>query len=67
MTHEENWYQNYELLKTYIKGHHLPDKKKVENRSLLWWAKYQRKCIKAGTLDETKRRMFEELINSRWT
>ena len=33
----------------------LPDKHVVENRALLSWAKYQRKKIKEGTLDEKKR------------
>ena len=46
-------------------GQNLTDKKKVENRGLLSWAKYQRKRIKAGTLDEEKTRLFLELMNSR--
>lgn len=66
MTHEESRQQNFELLKAYIKEHHhLPDKKKVENRALLWWAKAQRKKIKAGALDEEKTMMFQELMDSR--
>lgn len=66
MTHSESWQQNYELLKAYIEEHHhLPDKKKVENRGLLSWAKYQRKRIKAGALDEEKVRLFLELMDSR--
>lgn len=66
MTHEEIWHQNFELLKAYIEEHHhLPDKKKVENRGLLSWAKYQRKRIKAGALDEEKKLLFEELMESR--
>lgn len=67
MTHSESWHQNFELLKTYIEEHHhlLPDKKKVENRGLLSWAKFQRKKIKAGTLDEEKARLFLELMDSR--
>ena len=66
MTHEESWNQNFELLKAYIEEHHhLPDKKKVENRGLLWWAKAQRKKIKAGALDEEKTMMFQELMDSR--
>lgn len=66
MTHEESWYKNFELLKEYIgEHHHLPDKKKVENRGLLNWAKYQRKRIKAGALDEEKTRLFLELMDSR--
>lgn len=66
MTHEERWHQNFESLKGYIEEHHhLPDKKKVENRGLLWWAKAQRKKIKLGALEEDKRRLFEELMESR--
>ena len=66
MTHEESWHQNFELLKAYIKEHHhLPDKKKAENRGLLSWAKYQRKRIKAGALDDEKKRLFEGLMDSR--
>ena len=66
MTHEENWYRNFELLKVYVaEHHHLPDKKKVEGRWLLNWAKYQRKCIKAGALDEEKTRLFLELLDTR--
>ena len=66
MTHEESWNHNFELLKMYIKEHHhLPDKKKVENRGLLSWAKYQRKRIKAEALDEDKKKLFLELMDSR--
>ena len=67
MAREEGWKQNFELLIAYIEEehHHLPDKKKVENRGLLSWAKYQRKRIKAGSLDEEKKRMFLELMDSR--
>lgn len=66
MTLSESWQQNYNLLKAYIEEHHhLPDKKKVENRGLLSWAKYQRKRIKAGALDEERKRLFEELMDSR--
>lgn len=53
---DSNWYQNYEALKACIlQRGHLPDKHVVENRALLSWAKYQRKKIKEGTLDEEKR------------
>ena len=66
MTHEEGWKQNFELLIAYIEEHHhLPDKKKVENRGLLSWAKYQRKRIKAGTLDQEKMELFLVLMDSR--
>ena len=66
MTHEESWNKFIEELRAYVlEHHHLPDKKKVENRGLLSWAKFQRKKIKAGTLDEEKTRLFLELMDSR--
>lgn len=63
---DENWEKNYEALKTYImKRGHLPDKHVVENRALLSWAKYQRKKIKEGTMDEDKRLLFDQLMGMR--
>lgn len=63
-----NWYQNYEALKAYIQERgHLPDKHVVTNRSLLSWAKYQRKKIKEGTLDDEKRELLESLLATRST
>ena len=65
---DSNWYQNYEALKAYIQERgHLPDKHVVTNRSLLSWAKYQRKKIKEGTLDKEKRELFESLLATRST
>lgn len=62
---EGNWYHNYEALKAYIQERgHLPDKHVVTNRSLLSWAKYQRKKIKEG-LDDEKRELFETLLATR--
>ena len=37
----------------------------VTNRSLLSFAKYQRKKIKEGTLDAEKRELFESLLATR--
>ena len=66
MTRDDLWHRNFSLLKAYVAEHyHLPDKKKVENRGLLSWAKYQRKRIRAGALDEEKTRLFLELMSSR--
>ena len=57
------WRENYEALKRYVlERGHLPDKHVVENRALLNWAKYNRKKIKAGTLDADKVQLFEELL-----
>ena len=68
MTHDEMWYRNFELLKAYInEHHHLPDKKKVENRGLLNWAKYQRKKINEGALEEEKVKAFVALMATRTT
>lgn len=65
---DDKWLTNYEALKAYIlERGHLPDKHVVENRSLLSWAKYQRKKIKEGTLDEEKRELFESLLATRST
>ena len=63
---EIKWMENYEALKAYIiERGHLPDKHVVENRALLLLAKYQRKKIKEGTLDEEKRELFESLLATR--
>lgn len=62
------WMENYEELKAYIlQRGHLPDKHVMENRALLSWAKYQRKKIKEGTLDNEKRELFESLLATRST
>lgn len=63
---ESNWYQSYEALKAYIlERGHLPDKHVVTNRSLLSWAKYQRKKIKEGSLDNEKQELLEALLATR--
>lgn len=65
---DTKWYQYYDALKTYmLERGHLPDKHVVTNRSLLSWAKYQRKKIKEGTLDKEKRELFESLLATRST
>lgn len=59
---EQKWMENYVLLKAYIKAcGHLPDKKKVENRGLLNWWKYNRKLTKAGKLSKEQKRLLAEL------
>lgn len=63
---DEKWMANYEVLKAYIlERGHLPDKYVVTNRSLLSWAKYQRKKIKAGKLDTEKQALFDALLATR--
>lgn len=56
----------YQQLKDYVEQHHqLPDKKKVENRGLLNWWKYNKKLAKLDKLSEEKLRMLQELSDSR--
>lgn len=65
-TNERNWMANYNALKDYIYANrHLPDKRKVENRGLLNWWKYNKKRIKLGKIDEQKIRMLQELSDMR--
>lgn len=63
---EEKWNANYCALKEYIQAHgHLPDKKKVENRGLLNWWKYNKKCVKLGKLDEDRVNKLQMLSDMR--
>lgn len=63
---ETKWLAKYQQLKDYVKQHHqLPDKKKVENRGLLNWWKYNKKLAKLGKLSEEKLQMLQELSDSR--
>ncbi|MDD6822784.1 MAG: helicase associated domain-containing protein [Paraprevotella sp.] len=58
----QNWFRNYELLKAYVKENkHLPGKRRVENRGLLNWWKYNRKLILQGKLDKERVQMLDEL------
>ena len=51
MDREETWNKNYQALKAYVEGHkQFPDKKKVENRALLNWWKYNKKRMKQGAM-----------------
>lgn len=63
---ETKWLTKYQQLKVYVEQHHqLPDKKKVENRGLLNWWKYNKKLAKLDKLSEEKLRMLQELSDSR--
>lgn len=63
---ETKWLAKYQQLKEYVEQHHqLPDKKKVENRGLLNWWKYNKKLAKHGKLSEEKLRMLQDLSDSR--
>ena len=56
MTNEERWLSNFEALKAHVaETGHFPDKHSRLNN----WVRYQRKCIKAGTLDSRKCELFE--------
>ena len=63
---ETKWLAKYQLLKDYVEQYHqLPDKKKVENRGLLNWWKYNKKLAKLDKLSEEKLQMLQELSDSR--
>ena len=63
---ETKWLAKYRQLKDYVEQHHqLPDKKKVENRGLLNWWKYNKKLAKLDKLSEEKLRMLQDLSDSR--
>ena len=60
------WQQKYEQLKAYIIAHrHLPDKKKVENRGVLNWWKYNKKQIKQGKISAERHQLLIELSDMR--
>lgn len=68
MNNDEHWQTNFKTLKAYLAEHgHLPNHHKPENRNLYSWAKYQRKKIKEGTLDDKQRDLFESLLAARST
>lgn len=62
MKNDERWLANYEALKAHVSetGHFCDKHSRLNN-----WVRYQRKCIKAGTLEDWKRELFEELAASR--
>lgn len=63
---EQKWEMKYEQLKNYIQEHHhLPDKKKVDNRGLLNWWKYNKKMSKLGQLDAERIARLQELSDMR--
>lgn len=64
---DSKWLSNFECLKAYIaEHHHLPPKSATDGKWMLNFAKYTRKKIKEGTLDDWKREMFESLMAERW-
>ena len=65
-TKEKNWMMRYNEPKAYIAVYyHFSDNHKVKFRGLLNWTKYTWKKIKACTLPEKQRLIFEALEASR--
>ena len=63
---EENWLRNYELLKAFVREwHHLPSKRRVENRGLLNWWKYNQKLIRADKISEERISLLKEIESLR--
>ena len=65
---EEAWHTHFAQLQAYIQEHHqLPDKKKVENRGLLNWWKYNKKRAKQGLLPPDRLALLKTLSEMRLT
>ena len=65
-TRETKWHDNYRKLAEYVELHHqLPDKKKVGNRGLLNWWKYNKKRMKDGYLEAEKTILLKNLSDMR--
>lgn len=63
---EQQWQENYNLLKEYVTEHHqFPNKKKMDKRALLNWWKYNKKRIKEGKIEPDKKRLLMELSDMR--
>ena len=59
---EEKWLSHYNALHCYLEANHqLPDKKKVENRVLLNWWKYNKRLLKTGRLTEERLELLRQL------
>ncbi|WP_302426846.1 Helicase associated domain protein [Leyella stercorea] len=59
---EEKWLSHYKALRCYLESNHqLPDKKKVENRGLLNWWKYNKRLLKTGRLTEERLELLRQL------
>ena len=64
---ESKWRAHYNELLSYVEEHHqLPDKKKPDNRNLLNWWKYNRKCIKAGKLNADRLEKLRKINEMRY-
>ncbi len=62
----ERWEENYKALYAYVlQNGHLPDKRKVDNRALLNWWKYNRKRAKLGLLDAARMEKLQKLSEMR--
>ena len=65
---ETKWLAKYQQLKDYVEQHHqLPDKKKVENRGLLNWWKYNKKRAKQGLPPPDRLVLLKTLSDMRLT
>lgn len=63
---EDKWNANYDALKAFVETYrYLPNKKKVENRGLLNWWKYNQRLIKQGKLAVERVQLLSELSKMR--
>ena len=59
---EANWQRKYaELCDFLLEKGHMPSKRRVEDRRLLNWWKYNKKCRNAGLLSEERCKLLDEI------
>ena len=64
---ESKWLAHYNELLSYVEEHNqLPDKKTPDNRNLLNWWKYNRKCIRAGKLNAERLEKLRKINEMRY-
>ena len=63
MTHDERWISMWQSYMNFMADHgRRPSKYKPEERNLVNWLKYNRKEVNQGTFPESRKKMFDELL-----
>jgi len=63
MRQEERWTLQYaEIMKFIEQNKRRPSKYKPEERPMLHWIKYNKKCLAKGLLTDERKELFEQLL-----
>ena len=63
MTQDERWKANYKEVVEFIETNHRnPSRHRLEEHDMLNWLKANRKKMNAGALQESRIRMFKDLL-----